>query len=281
LLASLYQDYKQYGTEAIGCFKKALQLNPTAAAIWNDYGSHLSFNLQMYAEGEEALRRAIALDPANIFALRHLAQLLGYNLHRYNEAERIYRRAIDCGGPELDAAWNNLGFALVYFFGKLEEGQDAYLKGLNIDATDCFLLNNLADLNKHYLFDNAEAERLYSEAEQGGVTNIIAISAIARSLMTTGHWDIARDHIRRVSSAGSNYQLESAWDSILDLFHAAIGIGKAAEVLEILDDSTAHDQWRPLREAIASTLVGSEYLNGIAPEIREPAVEIRRRLNIE
>lgn len=55
--------------------------------------------------------------------------------------------------------------------------------------------------------------------------------------------------------------------------------GRAAEALALLDESPLAERWRPLREALAAAKEGSvRYLNGVAPEVLQPALEILKTI---
>ena len=66
---------------------------------------------------------------------------------------------------------------------------------------------------------------------------------------------------------------------MVELFEEIVGLGKAGEAIKIIDAANAGEKWRPLKEALAAIDGKSiDYLNGVAPEVREPALEILKTL---
>lgn len=63
--------------------------------------------------------------------------------------------------------------------------------------------------------------------------------------------------------------------TIITTFRRRLAEKKGLELLAELDKSGNRQQWLPLREAIAAAVEGTpEYLDNVAPEIRQPAIEI-------
>ena len=72
---------------------------------------------------------------------------------------------------------------------------------------------------------------------------------------------------------------EESWPGFIELFRLAIQRDKAPELLDIIDNSQAAEHWRPLREALASIVADSrDLLNGVAPEVRAPALVLVEQL---
>lgn len=80
-------------TDAIGCFRKAIQLDYTYALAWQALGRELAADDDTIHEAVTALRRAIELDPEDGWAMAFLADALG-RIGRTGEADNWYRRAI-------------------------------------------------------------------------------------------------------------------------------------------------------------------------------------------
>lgn len=71
----------------------------------------------------------------------------------------------------------------------------------------------------------------------------------------------------------------ATWDECLLLFQERLKAGKGAHLLQILDNNNAGERWRPLREALAAAVAGKAgILLDVAPEVREPALEILARI---
>ena len=66
---------------------------------------------------------------------------------------------------------------------------------------------------------------------------------------------------------------------MLNLFKEAVQTNRAAEALRLLEETSYGERWRPLREALAAAAEGnSRYLNGVAPEVRQPALAILKEI---
>ncbi|MFT4926507.1 MAG: DNA-binding transcriptional regulator GbsR (MarR family) [Phenylobacterium sp.] len=90
---------------------------------------------------------------------------------------------------------------------------------------------------------------------------------------------IASDQIKRVIKLKDSNISEKSWPEFIELFRLAIQRDKAPELLDIIDNSPAAEHWRPLREALASIVADSvELLNGVAPEVRAPALVLVEQL---
>ncbi|MBF0162839.1 MAG: hypothetical protein HQL88_11200, partial [Magnetococcales bacterium] len=71
-----------------------------------------------------------------------------------------------------------------------------------------------------------------------------------------------------------------AWGDLLVLVRAIIKNNKEKELLDRMDSTVARDYWRPLREALAAISERSlASLHDVAPEIREPAMELVKKLS--
>lgn len=87
------------------------------------------------------------------------------------------------------------------------------------------------------------------------------------------------NHIRFLLTTPPELFPPAQWSYFLDLCQEIIASNKTKNLLELMDDTQARHHWRPLREAVAAILENSlTGLNGVAPEIRDPAIELVKRL---
>jgi predicted O-linked N-acetylglucosamine transferase (SPINDLY family) len=95
--------------EAIGFFRRALELQPDAAAIHNNLGNALREE-KHYGEAEKCFERALELDPDFPDALNNLG-IIYKTQNRPEEALDCFRRALTLF-PDFADAHNNLGAVL-------------------------------------------------------------------------------------------------------------------------------------------------------------------------
>ncbi|MFZ2854380.1 MAG: ATP-binding protein [Rhodocyclaceae bacterium] len=64
-------------------------------------------------------------------------------------------------------------------------------------------------------------------------------------------------------------------DFLIGLVQKTYATGRSKEMLAALDASEVGQRYRPVREALAAVVAGSaDFLNGVAPEVRKPAIEV-------
>lgn len=64
-------------------------------------------------------------------------------------------------------------------------------------------------------------------------------------------------------------------EAVVALVQRACASKRAAEILAALDASEVGQRYRPVREALAAVVAGNaDFLNGVAPEVRKPALEV-------
>ncbi len=264
--------------EAEAALKKAIELSPNESSYLLELGSLLLRSPNRMVEARDACRAALRLKPTNDEAWVVLGIVLAERFHQHEEAAEAFRSAIKLS-PTDSYLWNNLGFVLSNLLHDYDAGEAAYRKAIELNKENPFALNNLGDLLTHYRGRKDEAEAVYHQASQLGTDNLGALATIARSHIATGNWKYAERHIHQLITAGGNYGLENVWLDIVVMFKEAIAAGNAEDALKIVDSTVAHERWRPLREAIAAVIIGTdEYLNGVAPEVREPALKITSQL---
>ena len=132
--------------EAIGCYDKAIELNPNEPTYWNNKG-YVLYSLKRYEEAIKCFDKAIELNPNEpeywnmkgiaLYLLTRYEEaiksyfpiilLFGfYILKRYGEAIKCFDKAIKLN-PNEPRYWNNKGDAL-YRLKRYEEAEKCYQK---------------------------------------------------------------------------------------------------------------------------------------------------------
>lgn len=84
---------------------------------------------------------------------------------------------------------------------------------------------------------------------------------------------------RRLFELAGDTSAQALENDILLLFQEGLKVEAGARLLQAIDDSSAGERWRPLREALAAAVTGKvEILLDVAPEVRKPALEILARI---
>lgn len=107
-------------------YKQALELEPRIPDAWADLG-FIRYQLQRYAEAEEALNTALTLKPGHPQAMNNLANLY-QRTNRLAEAEALCR-TLTAAHPDYLNAWMNLGTTLREL-GRDAESAEAYRRAL-------------------------------------------------------------------------------------------------------------------------------------------------------
>ncbi|TFH54306.1 MAG: tetratricopeptide repeat protein [Methanothrix sp.] len=118
--------------EALKCYNKAVQLDPTFVLAFNKKALVLE-NLSRYKEAIDALDQAIAID-SNWSPLWHNKGVALYELNRYEEAVHAYDRAAELD-PDAADTLNLKGNAL-HSLGRFEEALQSYNESIEINPQD-------------------------------------------------------------------------------------------------------------------------------------------------
>lgn len=208
-----------------------------------------------FAAAEKAYQRAVALDPGDPHSWNGLGILLAGPLGRYDEAEAAYRQAIALD-PGYADPWTNLG-RLLETRKRLDEAEQAYVKGLELDSENAWCLQLLHELR---------ARR--------------AMTA-ATAALEANDWPRVRAAIGGLAVAPD--ERASWWTSVAlveGLVGQALARGQGAAVLAMLREVGLDRYARPLRLALEAKLAGDD--GGFAdsePEIRRAAQILFRRLD--
>ncbi len=277
-LGSLLADHLKRYDEAEKAYRKAIEADPDDAYAWNGLGNLLKNQLKRYDEAEKAFRKAIEADPDSANAWNGLGNLLTIQLKRYDEAEKAYKKAIEAD-PDFASAWNNFGNLLTEHLKRYDEAEEAFRKAIEADADDEDLYNSLAWFLYEQQKNQPEAITLARKSVELAKDNLHALHTLATLLVAQGEWHQAEPHIRHLITTGSDDFFEVTWPDMLILFKEAVQTGRAKEALQLVDDTTAAQKWRPLREALAAIVADNkDLLNGVAPEIRQPALQILQEI---
>ena len=306
-LGNLFQNHFKRYDDAEAAYRRAIELDPLYADPWNGLGNLFQDHFKRYDDAEAAYRRAIKLDPESAVPLYNLGRLLLYHLSRCEEAEAAYRRAIELEPGEGDH-WNGLGCALQEQPNRTDEAEAVFRRAIELDAESVYPWSNLGRLysGQSKALEAAEAllhavqldrsriwdqDLLVKSIRTLGpsptafrlalnVSEVLPESATAQLLpaevlMSQKNWISATERIRPIAA-----NPESDPDAWNELALAAVRNGFTAELRQLLEETGAHERWRPLYEALRAVEAGTEdYLRRVSPEVRFVARQIYRRLN--
>jgi tetratricopeptide (TPR) repeat protein len=114
--------------DAIGCYDKAIELDPDYSDAWYNKGLAL-YNLRRYEEAILCYEKVIELKPDDSYAWNNKGFSLK-NLGRYADAIVCYDKAIELKPDDL-SAWNNKGISLDNL-GRYEEAIECYEKAIEL-----------------------------------------------------------------------------------------------------------------------------------------------------
>jgi tetratricopeptide (TPR) repeat protein len=309
-LGILLMQYPGRYAEAEAAYRKAIELDPKSAYPWNSLGNLLTQYLGRYAEAEAAYRKAIELDPKSAYPWNSLGNLVTQYLGRYAEAEAAYRKAIGLD-PKSAIPWNGLGNLLKNHFSRYPEAEAAYRRAIELDLKYASPWNNLGNLLKDHLGRPAEAEAAYRKAIELDPKSVYPWSGLADLLAKQGHREVeARAcavkalplkpdygfaryiflHLcaeqtndwRAVLPAlaawcAANPKANKIFDFTVDGFLRLARFTKPTEALALLDTLPDPAPFETLRDAFQAHS-DLEHLNRLAPERRELAIELLKRL---
>jgi tetratricopeptide (TPR) repeat protein len=143
-----YSILNKYG-EAIECYDKAIEINPTDVIACNNKAVTLG-NLGRHDEAIECCNKAIEIDHRYADAWSNKGFYLG-NLGRHDEAIECYDKAIEIN-PNISKPWSNKVWSLNNL-GRHDEAIECCNKAIEINPTDVIACNNkavtLGNLGRH------------------------------------------------------------------------------------------------------------------------------------
>lgn len=225
---------------AIAALREALNRSPDSPEVSRVLGAILAAEPPTQVEAIPLLQGFLRKHPDDVDVKALLALALMNNSVDRDEIQRL-ARDLCAEQPDVPRHWMMLAVAL---FGSPEHGEEqmaAAKKACDLDgdpASVWMLANSL-------LVRNSGDEAL----------------KVARS------WFDALAHKEEV--------LDEDVKQLLVLLRGSVVKKRAADFLVTLDASGAAERFRPAREALAAAAAGTaEILNGVAPEVRKPALDI-------
>ena len=294
--------------EAEAAYREATKVDPEHAWAWNNLGNLLAILPERWDDAEAAYRKATELDPMHAWAWDSLGDLLAKIPERRDEAEVSLRKSTEL---EPDEFLHVRSLGVLLYCGMLRE-QEAlpYIRlAHQLEPEDPVSAAILAACVRA---SDAEVElvAVFLDASgQGGFWN--GLLELCQNYppfgkILLGICDLVQEHdpsnrfvplhravalaqlgdFPRASVAledallGDPIDLLSTGRMALEVFFAAaMRNGRVRDCLELLDKKEWKDAWRPIYEALRSVEEGSgEYLKRVAVEIREPALQILRRI---
>ncbi len=186
------------GTDAIGHFERAVQLDSDHASSRNNLGLELA-KQGRHAEALDHYGQAIELAPGDSRAYSNLGLTLAA-LGRADEAVDRYRQAIALD-PEYAKAHTNLAITLADH-GKLEQAVESYRRALQIDPRQTEAHNNLG-LALMRLGQAEQAVGHFVEAIRLRPDYGRAHANLAAAFYTTGKFAEARKHLELAQRHGT------------------------------------------------------------------------------
>jgi len=258
-------------TEAESVARQALALEPAGPYYWRVLGDVLGGRTERFVEAEEAYRKAIELDSQYALTWANLGSLLQGLPGREAEAEQALRRAVELE-PDNYHPWKRLGRFLVQSGSNAEDTERVVRRTCELGADDPDSWLNLAIYWMQREQNYSEAYEAVQKAVMlgptlGDVRYVAALAALALKRR-----DEAIAHLDILFQNTGNGDL---WGADAALVGLAVDAGFGGDVLRLMDESGAGERWRPLHEALAAAVAGDpDLLNGVAPEVRAPALEI-------
>jgi tetratricopeptide (TPR) repeat protein len=173
--------------------------------------------------------------------------------------------------------WNSFGTFLLLDPGNFQEAENAFRQALALNPDNAEYHSNLARLLLQRKKSLAEAVSLAERAVLLDSKNFPALYTLLGLLLSTDRIAGFETHLRRYFEEGNDDFHKSFWSDTLSLLKQALHKGGEWErlLLALFDSGKVGQRWRPLREALMAVAGDNPYyLNGIAPEIREPASNI-------
>ena len=223
-------------------------------------------------EAEVAYRKAIEIDPAAAAPWNNLGNLLHLHLARYDEAEAAYRKAIGID-PKYAAPWNGLGSLLVDHFGRWDEARKAFERSLELDPESDFPRHNLAFALRDYLVRPAEARRVLEGLTNQETLRDTQALHDALSATYDDNWGLAADALRR-ALRGVDFQLPP--NTRDDWFRASavlLHLGYGEKLVALLEAEGADVSMLPWYAAVSAHAKGDRRYLANAPAEARPAAE--------
>ncbi|MEC4748239.1 AAA family ATPase [Methylomicrobium sp. Wu6] len=177
--------------------------------------------------------------------------------------------------------WNSFGTFLQLEPINFADAEYAFRQAIVLNSENAEYYNNLARLLLQRGDNLTEAVCLAERAVMLDAKNFHALYTLLALLLHTNRKTDFDMHFRRYLEEGCDDFHQSFWTNTLNLLKQALHKDKEWKqlLLTLFESGKAGQRWRPLREALMAISCDNPlYLNGIAPEIREPATNILKTL---
>lgn len=227
--------------EALVAAREVLHRDQDSPAALIAVGKLLLESRKTMAEAASVFRRLLAIEPDNREAKRGLCNALLKSTEHIDEALRLARELCALE-PENQTNWLILGGLLFGHSEHCTEQLAAVEKALALDREPARL--------KWLLANSLLVQERFTEARAAAGEWFAALASAEK---------FSAEEFRRLKT----------------LLHGVVVKGEAPAYLALLDASAASDKFRPAREALAVVVAGTaDVLNDVAPEIRQPALDI-------
>ena len=242
-----FDEVNKAHSAAIGCYDKALEIDPKNAVAWNNKGKSLN-SLGRYEEALECCEKSLEIEPEGAYASGNKGISLD-NLGRAVEAIECYDQvlAID---PKDASAWNNKGKSL-HSLGRYEEALKCYDNAIGIDpkyAAAWYNKGNLLNSLGRY----EEALECYDNAIEIDPKYVDAWNNKGYSLYHLGHYEEALECLDNAIEIDPKYV--DAWNNKgYSLYH----LGHYEQALECfntaieIDPTNAYPQFNRAEASFA------------------------------
>lgn len=194
--------------------------------------------------------------------------------NRLEEAVYAYRQALLLNPDDADV-WESLSTALATMDNHESEAKLAFAKWqeLKPEAPSSWAL--AAIYFQIRLDDAEEAERLLQKALAIQNKSSYELSILATVLFGMSKIDLALQYCRELFESADEEFIQENFISFLHTITIALMENAGQQLLTLMDETGSGQYWRPIREALAAAVEGNaEILNGVAPEVRKPSLEI-------
>ncbi len=152
-------------------------------------------------------------------------------------------------------------------------------KAVEVDPENCFSLNNIAWFLYIREGDLVLAEEHARKAANLNPENFNVLHTLAMILLAKDNWPEAEELIKKICQKSSSELIEEIWEDIIDFFKQSVAAGYIKEAASLVESMGKQEEWRPLLEALKAIREGTPaYLRSVAPEIREPALELLNQI---
>ena len=265
----------QEGAEHERLARDAIEVDPSGALYWICLAEALI--KQDKIDGAlDAARKAREIAPEDPPVLLLVGGVFEKSPETREEAEAVYRKAL--------AVEPKSARAMRCLFALLQHDVSKRLEAASLARTLCALEPNAAEnwlLLAASLSGQQETEdecvAAVKRATELAPDDVRTLATAATALFVIKRLDEAEIATRTLFSllAAKDHLHDQEARSLIEVLAIGCLRGAAPLLLRELDATDVAQRFRPAREALAAAVAGSaEVLNGVAPEVRKPALEI-------